>query len=226
MEWLYRRKQSCFRVLARLLFAVFPFQAAVAFEILSEGAMDSVSAVASGSAENLLNIAGAPAAGLVVEGYDALPYQSPEEAVGPSGLSESLDTVLINQIETWAEERRASSGSGFEVGYVEQLPQAETDFAVDEGAESESADANAELTEVQGEDEEEELRLARTIERDELGELIPTDRFFDTSFEERVSIDTDLADYGRTPGAGFVYDRASENANRLTSVREEDKPLF
>ena len=224
MEWLYRSKQSFFRLMAHILFAVFPFQAVVAFEILSEGAMDSVSAVASGSAEDLLNIAGAPAAGLVVEGYDALPFQSSEESGGSSNLDESLDSILINQIEDWAQERRESSGSGFEVGYVEQLPQSEPDVEFEEGAEGESSGDGVELSE--GEDEEEERRLVRTIERDELGELIPTSRFLDTSFEERVSIDTDLSDYDRTPGAGFVFDRASENANRLTSLREEDKPLF
>ncbi|KZY60238.1 hypothetical protein A3742_09365 [Oleiphilus sp. HI0071] len=226
MEWLCRSKQSCFRLTAHILFAVCPFQSVVAFEILSEGAMDSVSAVASGSAENLLNVAGAPAAGLVVDGYDALPYQLSEGANGSSASGESLDSVLLNQIEDWADDRRESSGSGFEVGFVEQLPQAGGSILDEGGLESEPPDDVVELNELEGEDEEEERRLARTIERDELGELIPEDRFFDTSFEERVSINNDLSDYDRNPGAGFVFDRSSENANRLTSLREENKPLF
>lgn len=187
--------------------------------------MDSVSAVASASAADLLNIAGAPAAGLVVEGYDALPYQSAESA-GISGGDAALDSVLINQIEVWADERRESSGSGFEVGYVERLPESESEGSFYEDSEAEPSADEVRAVDGASEDEEEVRRQVRSIERDEQGELIPTSRFLDTSFEERVSIDTDLSDYDRTPGAGFVFDRGSENANRLTAIRDENKPLF
>lgn len=223
MEWLCRSKSSCYRLMAHILFAFLPGQYLSAFEILSEGAMDSVSAVASGSAESLLNIAGAPAAGLVVEGFDALPYQQSTVRRDVSISDESLDASFVTQIEVWADERRQTSGSGFEIGYVEELPELDGPSLQD--------DADGDVVESKdsvsgGLDEEEERRVDLTIEVDERGELLPTSRFFDRSFESRASVDTDIADYSRTPGAGFVFDLGSENANRLTAIRDENKPLF
>ncbi len=209
--------------MAHILFAFLPSQYLAAFEILSEGAMDSVSAVASGSAESLLNIAGAPAAGLVVEGFDALPYQKSSVRRDVSVSDESLDASFLTQIEVWADERRQTSGSGFEVGYVEKLPESDVS-SLEEDSDAEALEGAESASD--GQDEEEERRVDVTIEVDEQGELLPVSRFFDRSFDSRASVNTDIADYDRTPGSGFVFDLGSENANRLTAIRDEDKPLF
>ena len=98
--------------------------AAHAFELLSEGAMGSVSAVSANSAQEIVNIAGSSAAGLKDDGYEPLPF---ETGVSLQGYSENtaapeVEYSLTQEVEAWANNLREQNGvSNFEVGLVEQL---------------------------------------------------------------------------------------------------------
>lgn len=95
-----------------------------AFELLSEGAMDTVSAVSAGSAEDILNIAGPTAAGLRVDDdYEQLPFES-SVRVGVLDLdetSEDLDFAFSKEVEGWVENLRRQGEIDFEVSVVDEL---------------------------------------------------------------------------------------------------------
>ncbi len=99
-----------------------------AFELLSEGAMGSVSAVSANSAEEIINVAGPTAAGLRVDDdYEALPFQasvSVEEGDTDDGVEE-LQFALTQEVESWANSLSEKVGGNqleTEVGYVDELP--------------------------------------------------------------------------------------------------------
>lgn len=96
---------------------------AYAFELLSEGDMDSVSAVSNESAEDFLNIAGPAAAGLRAD-FEELPFEvdiAPGEIVRDE-VSTELDFNLIQEVEEWAATLRRQDRLDGEVGVFEQLP--------------------------------------------------------------------------------------------------------
>ncbi len=122
--------------LALLVGVSFPGQA---FELLSEGAMDSVSAVSVANSEDIINVAGATAAGLRVEGgsgyYEELPLadRTQLEGYATEDQSEELSRTLTLEVEAWADSLRQSTAASFEIGYVDQLPvtEAQPDLEVD-----------------------------------------------------------------------------------------------
>jgi len=111
---------------------------AYSFELLSEGAMGSVSAVSANSAEDIINVLGSTAAGLTVDDdYDELPFQAEKveqiETVTPSAavvtegyeadeVSVELNFELTREVENWATDLDSQQGSKFEIGYVDELP--------------------------------------------------------------------------------------------------------
>lgn len=116
---------------------VFSFAVPVmAFELLSEGAMDSVSAVSVEQAQDLINVAGATAAGLrIEEGYEQLPLGDDKGGGDGKGVqlegysvednSGELELTLSKEVEMWAESVREGASLGvteFKVGFVDQLP--------------------------------------------------------------------------------------------------------
>jgi hypothetical protein len=98
-----------------------------AFELLTEGAMDSVSAATVPESEEIINIFGTPAAGLrVEEGYfEDLPLVDDSvqlEGYSMEDQSEELSRTLSLEVESWADNLRQTAKVTFEVGYVDQLP--------------------------------------------------------------------------------------------------------
>lgn len=113
-----------------LLLSVFSVsQSALSFELLSEGAMGSVSAVSANTAEEIVSVAGSSAAGLRVDdGYEILPFKASVkvDAYAKDEVSEELDYSLVREVDTWADTLRQKSevapASSFEIGYVDELP--------------------------------------------------------------------------------------------------------
>ena len=111
-----------------------------AFELLSEGAMGSVSAVTANSAEEIISIAGASAAGLRVDDdYESLPFQTDVqiEEYATDETSEELNYALTQEVGAWAETLRQRTENAvpanLEVGYIDELPESsfdETAFVV------------------------------------------------------------------------------------------------
>lgn len=95
-----------------------------AFELLSEGAMDSVSAVSAGSVEDILNVAGPTAAGLRVDDdYEELPFDVDYETtlIQRDEVELELNFALTQEVEVWADSLRKSGQTDFEVEVIEQL---------------------------------------------------------------------------------------------------------
>jgi len=108
-----------------------------AFELLSEGAMGTVSAISANSAEDIVNIAGSTAAGLRIDDdYESLPFQSSVSVAEDETdeVSTELDFALTQEVETWAEGLRTQSSdvvsTESKIGYVDVLPESSFDDAV------------------------------------------------------------------------------------------------
>lgn len=122
-----------FRVIS-FITGVFFSVTVMGFELLSEGAMGSVSAISANTAEEIINVAGPTAAGLRVDdGYEVLPFKSSVQ-VEPSAkdeVSNEIDFSLIQEIGTWVDSlgRRNEivSSTDLEVGYVDELPESSFD---------------------------------------------------------------------------------------------------
>lgn len=126
MSQLYREQKKAFKGILIWLLILVPTLWAVdvhSFELLSEGAMDSVSAVSEESAEDFLNVAGPAAAGLRTD-YEDLPFEvdvDPGEIVRDEVETE-LDFALTQEVEVWADTLRRQGEVDFEIGIVNQLP--------------------------------------------------------------------------------------------------------
>ena len=100
------------------------------FELLSEGAMGSVSAVSANSAEEIVSVIGSTAAGLKVDDdYEELPFQVSAGIQGSVTAGYELDEVkseldfsLTQEVEGWVNNLSGKQGSNVEVGYVDELP--------------------------------------------------------------------------------------------------------
>lgn len=116
--------------MAGLAFCVVLSGAANGFELLSEGAMGSVSAVSANSAEEIVSVIGSTAAGLTIDDdYDELPFQvsasiqgSVAEGYEVDEVKSELDFALTQEVEGWVSNLTDSQGSGVEIGYVDELP--------------------------------------------------------------------------------------------------------
>ena len=100
------------------------------FELLSEGAMGSVSAVSANSAEEIVSVIGSTAAGLRVDDdYDELPFQvsaeiqnSVTEGYEVDEVKSELDFAVTQEVEGWVNNLTDKQGGEVEVGYVDELP--------------------------------------------------------------------------------------------------------
>mgnify|MGYP007022657180 CR=1 FL=1 len=100
------------------------------FELLSEGAMGSVSAVSANSAEEIVSVIGSTAAGLTVDDdYDELPFQasatiqrSVAEGYEVEEVKSELEFALTQEVEGWVNNLTDKQGLDVEVGYVDELP--------------------------------------------------------------------------------------------------------
>jgi len=100
------------------------------FELLSEGAMGSVSAVSANSAEEIISVIGSTAAGLKVDDdYEELPFQvsagiqsSVTEGYDLDEVKSELDFSLTQEVEGWVSNLSDKQGANVEVGYVDELP--------------------------------------------------------------------------------------------------------
>jgi hypothetical protein len=117
-----------FKVLS-LCSLTFLSASAMGFELLSEGAMGSVSAVSANTAEEIVNVAGSTAAGLKIDdGYEVLPFKVSVQvdASSKDEVSSELDFSLVQEVDTWVDSLRQRSeiatSSVIEVGYVDELP--------------------------------------------------------------------------------------------------------
>lgn len=107
------------------MLAILVASQAIAFELLSEGAMGSVSAVSVNSVEELANIAGPAAAGISVdEDYEILPFEKDSALSGyeTDDVSTELDFALTKEVESWANDVSSKQGEQIKVGFIEQLP--------------------------------------------------------------------------------------------------------
>lgn len=195
---------------------------AQSFELLSEGAMDSVSAVSAQSAEELLNIAGSPAAGLS-DDYEVLPFQS-RITVGVGDTDEvqtELDFALTQEVEAWAEELQRQGQAQLEVGYVDELPPSDFEinpfiFQDDQTLEFEvgedSGDADRKTIFQQG-------RIRQTFEL--LNSGVDTITYRVERYVERAAtINANPGNNNSSIGSGFISESRSFSTNTLTAIRE------
>ena len=126
MDRLFRKK-SPFLIFA---FGILSVQTASSFELLSEGAMGSVSAISANTVEEIVSIAGPTAAGLRVDDdFESLPFQTSVrlEVDDVDEVSEELEFALTQEVEQWAGSVRSQTSAlsldpDAEVGYVDELP--------------------------------------------------------------------------------------------------------
>lgn len=222
---LYRCIKCCSCRVGIILFVFVPLKHSYAFNLLSEGALDSVSAVSAESAEALLNVAGSPAAGITIDGYESLPFRD-GDVDGQDQGSAPLDSALADQVEAWADERRNSSGSGFEVGFVDELPAAVIEQTVQEESAAIQTAINADDSEGETDEPDFEVNRVDRLFEARSNELGPTRFVLDRDFDRRASINVDPNDFDRNAGDAYVFNVDSANSNRRTAVRDEFKPLF
>jgi hypothetical protein len=213
----------------RLLLCIFVCLCSVrvfAVELLSEGALESVSAVAGESAEEILNAVGAPSAGLEIDdSFERLPFRARIE-VGMDDIddaAQTLDFALTQEVESWASDIRQRVGDTFEVSILDRLPldEAFTNFNanafVDEGARlvevfvgGESAD---DATSYQS------SRVEQTLQLIDSG-VDSIEYRFERYIELTATVDADPFDNGRTIGSGYISQLRSSGSVKLTRVRD------
>jgi hypothetical protein len=213
----------------RLLLCIFVCLCSVrvfAVELLSEGALESVSAVAGESAEEILNAVGAPSAGLEIDdSFERLPFRARIE-VGMDDIddvAQALDFALTQEVESWASDIRQRVGDTFEVSTLDRLPldEAFTNFNanafVDEGARlvevfvgGESAD---DATSYQSSRVEQALQLIDSG-------VDSIEYRFERYIELTATVDADPFDNGRTIGSGYISQLRSSGSVKLTRVRD------
>lgn len=192
-----------------------------AFELLSEGAMGSVSAVSAPTAEEILNVAGSPAAGLS-DDYEVLPFRSNVSvAIGDTDeVQTELDFALTQEVEAWAEELRRQGEVQFEVGFVEQLPPSE--FEVNPFLFQEDLTSSFEV----GSEEDPDLRTVF-----QLGRIRQTFEVLDSGVdsisyrveryvERAATINADPSGDGSSIGSGYISELRSFSNNTLTAIRD------
>lgn len=194
---------------------------AFAFELLSEGAMDSVSAVSAGSAEDLLNIAGPTAAGLRVDDdYESLPFQVDVQVdvLDVDEVSEDLDFAFTQEVELWATELRRQGDYDFEVGVAESVtpsdfegvfefvvPLQEDQFSIFDGGDGE--DLIFEIGRIE---------QAITLQNSGLDTIsVSIERFI-----ERASTTDSRTFADRTIGNGYLTNIRSSSNVTLTAIRD------
>jgi hypothetical protein len=213
----------------RLLLCIFVCLCSIrvfAVELLSEGALESVSAVAGESAEEILNAVGAPSAGLEIDdSFERLPFRARIE-VGMDDIddvAQALDFALTQEVESWASDIRQRVGDTFEVSILDRLPldEAFTNFNanafVDEGARlvevfvgGESAD---DATSYQSSRVEQALQLIDSG-------VDSIEYRFERYIELTATVDADPFDNGRTIGSGYISQLRSSGSVKLTRVRD------
>ncbi|TNC81590.1 MAG: hypothetical protein C9356_08355 [Oleiphilus sp.] len=225
-------KRKFYRNAARaavLLFGLSVVSLVYAFELLSEGAMDSVSAVSAQSVEDIINVAGNPAAGLTEDDYESLPFQSSVtvEEGDVDEVQTELNFKLTQEVEAWADELRQQGSRQLKVGIVDELPPSSFDneplffqgtraleLAVDEDDDDEEEEALLE-----------EDRIRQRIERLNSGVDSITTRF-ERFVESAATVNPFPEGNGSTLGSGYISNSLSTSTQTYSNYRDEDRPLF
>lgn len=189
--------------------AVSPY--ASSFELLTEGAMGTVSAVSAESVEEIVNVAGPTAAGLTVDDddYELLPFQSNIviEDANPSEVTDGLEFALTQEVEVWATslssqgEVQTVSGA---VGYIDELPpsvfEESTQTIRDDEFDSIIFDESDQETETSFE----LSRIEQTVDR--LGQRLDTIRYVVERNTDFVATIAPPPAEGQAPsvGSGFI----------------------
>ena len=209
---------------------LFLASALYAFELLSEGAMDSVSAVSAQSVEDIINIAGSPAAGLTEDDdYESLPFQT-RITVGEGDTDEvqtELDFKLTQEVEAWVQELRVQQGlPQLEVGYVEELSPSSFDTNPFLFESSQILDFSPDGD---GDDEDRVIfqqgRIRQQVELLESGVDSITTRF-ERYVESAATINANPDNELSSIGSGFVTNSRSTSTQTYSNYRDEDRPLF
>jgi len=190
------------------------------FELLSEGAMDSVSAVSAVSAQDILNIAGSSEAGLS-DDYESLPFQT-EVSISEFATDEvqtGLDFALTLEVETWVEDLRQQGGGQLEVGFIDELPP--STFDVDPFLFQPSGVIEIERI---GEDDDDKTiyqlgRLSQTIELLESGVDSVTYQV-ERYVERAATINADPFGDGSSIGSGYISDLRSISTIEIAAIRD------
>lgn len=207
---------------AAAAFIVVCGSSASAFELLSEGAMDSVSAVSAESVEEILNVAGSTAAGLS-DDYEILPFQT-RISVAEGDVDEvqtELNFELTQEVEAWAEELRQQGQDQLDIGYVEQLPP--TTLDIDPFVLRNDGPTTFVL-EGSGDDDTEQTifqqgRISQTFEL--LNSGVDTITYRVERYVERAAtINANPGNDNSSIGSGFVSEARSFSTNTLTAIRD------
>jgi len=201
----------------------------MAFELLSEGAMDSVSAVSADSAEDIINIAGSPSAGITVDGYERLPFQTKikVEVSDRDEVSDELDYELSKEVESWASDLRTRLGEEVEVGYVDELPQTpQTDVVNIDFEDFSEIAIDAETSASNNEEMRFEIgRITQTFQLLESTANSITYQF-ERVIDSTAIVNIAPSDDNNFAGSSYITDLRSSGVNTLSEIRDDDRPLF
>lgn len=204
-------------------------QLAVAFELLSEGAMGSVSAVSANTAEEIVSVAGSTAAGLRVDdGYEVLPFKTnvKVDEYAKDEVSNELDYSLIQEVDSWAGSLRQRSevaaDQAFDVGYIDELPDSSFDEAAfiirDEEFDRLIFEPKNENAQEQESTTYEQGRIEQTITKIEQ-RTDSVEYIVERKVDFVATIDASL-DNERSIGSGFITNLTSISNVKIATVRD------
>ncbi len=214
-----------------ILLVLFRFPVSVfAFELLSEGAMGTVSAVSANSVEEIVNVAGPTAAGLTVDedDYDLLPFQTNIviKDANPDEVTDGLEFALTQEVESWAsslkaQEELVGSDSGTDRSYIDELPPSafedavflvrddEFDSIIFDGEEDQEESASYELSRI------EQTVTVLEQDLDSISYIVERKLDFAATIAPPASDDQDAA-----IGSGYLSDLTSISNVRIATVRD------
>lgn len=199
-----------------------------AFELLSEGAMDSVSAVSAQSVEDLISIAGSPAAGLS-DDYESLPFQTRLKVVegNTDKVQTELDFELTKEVEAWAGVLREQGERQIEIGFVDELQPSSLDVNPFVFQNEQALDFTPD-EDGEGDEERTTLRqgrITRSVELLEPGVESITYRY-ERIIEDAATINANPLNDNTSIGSGYISEVHGTSTQVYSNYRDADKPLF
>ena len=215
------------RVFFIVFFALYTYSSS-ALELLSEGAMGSVSAVTANSAEEIINIAGSTAAGLRVDDeYEALPFQTEVQIdeYATDEVSEDLSYALTQEVDAWTQtlKQRTEETVNLEVGYIDELPESsfdESNFVVRD------QEFDRLIFEPPVEEDSEQQGTTYELGRVEqaltkLEQSVDTVRYIIRREVDFVAtIDASISDNSPSIGSGYITNLSSISNVKIAAVRD------
>jgi hypothetical protein len=215
---------NLFHRVSSLVLGAVMSSSAFSFELLSEGAMGTVSAVSADSVEEIVNIAGPTAAGLTVDDdYEELPFQSNIviEDANPEEVTDQLEFSLTQEVETWANSVNVQGPEvNNAVGYIDELPPSEFE---DSAFIQRDDEFDSIIFDSDDQEDEANFELSRIEDAFEnLTQGLETIRFV---VERKVDFVATIApepEEGQAPsvGSGFISDLTSISNVRIATVRD------